>query len=464
MKPNILLIVADQHRLDALGCAGRFPIQTPHIDRLAREGVYFENAFTPCPVCAPARQALLNGRAPESFGALWNPDFIPTPTILPDPGFHTAALARDGYRCTLIGKWNSSVSFTPSDFGFSTHIDYEGYNAGIAVKYPGLTYRNGWFGEPSPIVLEDSKTHWAASQACGQIAEHAREAVRTAQEMPWFVRVDLTDPHLPCRPSEPFSSLYDPEDVEPWDSMGDPLEGKPYIQRQQVRNWGLEGRPWDEWKHTLAMYRGMISQVDDAVGILLAQLDSLHLAEDTVVVYTADHGDLCGGHGMLDKHYVLYDDVTRVPLLIRYPGMAKAGHRATEFVSNCLDLGATFGDLCGVKVTAGHGISLMPLLAGESRKERDFAVSAASGQQFGLYSQRSIRTKDWLYVWNMTDVDELYDVTSDPGQKSNRIDQPDLVEVVGELRKRLHVELLRREDPFVCAGWLDGQLLEGMKY
>jgi len=457
MKPNILLIVADQHRHDALGCAGRFPILTPQIDRLAREGVFFENAFTPCPVCAPARQALLGGRAPESFGALWNPDFIPMPTLSPDPGFHTAALARSGYSCALVGKWNSSISFSPYDFGFSTHIGYEVYNAGIAVKYPTLSYRNGWFGEPTPIALEDSKTHWAASQACSLMVEYAK------QETPWYIRVDFTDPHLPCRPSEPFASLYDPDTVEPWDSMGDPLEGKPYIQRQQIRSWGLEGRTWGEWKHTLAMYQGMVSQIDDAVGVLLAQLDSLNLTEDTIVVYTADHGDLCGGHGMLDKHYVLYDDVTRVPLLIRYPRLAHAGHRAKEFASNCLDLGATLGELCGVKVSAGHGIPLTPMLTGESKPGRDFAVSAASGQQFGLYSQRSIRTKDWLYVWNMTDMDELYDSAADPGQIRNLIHQPDLMEVVEELRKKLHAELRRREDPFVCSGWLDGQLLEGKK-
>ena len=457
MKPNVLLIIADQHRLDALGCTGRFKIRTPFLDGLAREGAFFGNAFTPCPVCAPARQALLSGRAPESYGALWNNDFIPTATVNPDEGYHTAALARAGYRCSLVGKWNSSMTHPPSDFGFSDHVDNSGHSATIAAKYPGLSFRNGWFGEPSPIRLEDSKTHWAAARACEKMEQHA------ANGQPWFVRVDFTDPHLPCHPSEPFAGLYNPDSIEPWDSMGDTLDGKPYIQRQQLRNWGLEGRTWDQWKCTLAMYYGMVSQIDDAVGIMLAKLDELAIAEDTLVIYTTDHGDLCGGHGMLDKHYVLYDDVTRTPLIIRYPRKVEAGQRPPEFVSNCLDLGATLGDLCEVNVAAGHGQSLAPLLSGKCQPDRAFAVSSSSGQQFGLYSQRCIRTKDWLYVWNMTDMDELYDGNADPGQKRNLIHDPSHALVLASLRKDLHDELIRREDPFVQSGWLRGQLLEGRK-
>ena len=457
MKPNVLLIIADQHRLDALGCTGRFSIRTPFLDRLAREGAFFGNAFTPCPVCAPARQSLLSGRAPESYGALWNNDFIPTATVNPDEGYHTAALASAGYHCALVGKWNSSMTHPPADFGFADHIDNSGHRAMIAAKYPGHSFRNGWFGEPSPVRLEDSKTHWAAARACEKMEQHAANA------QPWFVRVDFTDPHLPCHPSEPFASLYPPDSIEPWDSMGDTLEGKPYIQRQQLRNWGLEGRTWDQWKFTLAMYYGMVSQIDDAVGIMLAKLDELALAEDTLVIYTTDHGDLCGGHGMLDKHYVLYDDVTRTPLILRYPSKVKAGQRPGEFVSNCLDLGATIGDLCEVNVMAGHGQSLAPLLAGKCQPDRAFAVSSSSGQQFGLYSQRCIRTKDWLYVWNMTDVDELYDGNADPGQKRNLIHDPLHAPVLAGLRKDLHDELTRREDPFVLSGWLSGQLLEGRK-
>ena len=261
-----------------------------------------------------------------------------------------------------------------------------------------MLFRSPWFGESSPVRLEDSKTHWIAAQACSLMDRYASSG------SPWLIRTDFTDPHLPCRPSVPFAGMYDPDALEPWDSFGDKLENKPYIQRQQVRNWGLESLGWQDWKSCVAFYYGMVSQVDDAAGIMLKKLDDLGLAGDTIVIYTSDHGDLCGGHGMLDKHYVLYDDVTRVPLVIRQPDAAGAGSRAGEFVSNCLDLGATIRDLCDLEgVEAGHGRSLAPLLQGDRQPDRDFAVSSSSGQQFGLYTQRSIRTADWLYVWNMTE-------------------------------------------------------------
>lgn len=457
MRPNVLLVIADQHRWDAVGYSGRFGIRTPHIDSLAREGAFFEHAFTPCPVCAPARQALLTGLAPESIGALWNNDFITTPTAKPEDGYFTASLANTGYRCALVGKWNSSVTHPPAAFGFGEHISYHGYHDRIKAKYPGLAYKNKWFGEKSPVALDDSQTHWAAREACGLMERYCLGG------MPWFVRVDFTDPHLPCRPSEPFASMYPPDSIESWDSFGDTLAGKPYIQRQQLKNWGLEGLEWDDWKECVAYYYGMVSQVDDALGIMLDKLDELDIGRNTVVIYTTDHGDLGGGHGMLDKHYVLYDDVTRVPLVVRHPELVKAGLRVEEYVSNCLDMGATLGDLCGVPVKAGHGRSLAPLLLGERQPERDFQVSSSNGQQFGLYTQRSIRTDDWLYAWNMTDVDELYDVHADPGQKINRICDAALSGTVAILRKRLYTELIRRDDPFAKTGWLDGQMLEGKK-
>ncbi|MEA4889240.1 MAG: sulfatase-like hydrolase/transferase [Clostridiaceae bacterium] len=456
--PNFLLLVADQHRWDCVGAAGRLSIRTPNLDRLAADGAFFEQAYTPIPVCAPARQALLSGLAPDELGALWNPDFLPTPTLAPDDGFYTAVLAQAGYCCSLVGKWNTSLTHQPADFGFTHHIDYSGYNSLLKEKYPDLTYRNGWFGEPSPVALEDSKTHWAAREACSLIEASSRRSE------PWLVRVDFSDPHLPCHPSEPFASSVDPDGLEPWDSFGDTLDHKPYIQRQQIINWHLEGRSWADWRSTVACYYAMVGQIDDAVGLMLNKLDELGLRQDTVVIYTTDHGDLCGGHGMLDKHYVLYDDVTRVPLIIRWPAQIAAGQRIPEYVSSCLDIGATIGSLSGLPdVKPGHGRSLAPLLQGTRQPERDFAVCSGNGQQFGLYTQRSIRTAEWLYVWNLTDHDELYDVGKDPGQKINRADRPELQDVIHSLRRRLHAELIRRGDPFARSGWLEGQLLENRK-
>ena len=453
-KPNILLLIADQHRWDCLGRSNCFPVSTPNLDRLADQGAFFQHAFTPTPVCAPARQALISGLAPESFGALWNPDFIETATVKPDEHFYTAALSGSGYDCTLIGKWNTSLNHSPADFGFNNHISWQEHSKLIAAKYPELNWQRGWFGEASPIELEDSKTHWAAGQACQAMSR------AVDQSKPWFVRVDFSDPHLPCRPSSPFASMFNPADIQPWSSFPDPLEYKPYIQKQQVKNWQLEHFTWADWQQTAALYYGMIAQQDDAIGQILSHLDILEQQSETLVVFTSDHGDLCGGHGMIDKHYVLYDDVTRVPLIVRYPDEVAAGLRIEAFVSSALDFAGTVADFCQLdQVSRGHGRSWAPLLGEENQPGRDFAVSSGHGQQFGLYCQRSIRTRDWLYVWNLTDIDELYSVNDDPGQIDNRIDSPELGDVLRHLRRQLHRELVRRQDPFITSGWLDQQLL-----
>jgi arylsulfatase A-like enzyme len=456
-KPNILMIVADQHRWDCVGAAGRYPARTPHLDQLAADGAFFEQASTPIPVCGPARQALLSGLAPDSYGGLWNLDFLDCPALLPSERFYMAALKRSGYHSTLIGKWNVSRRHTPQDFGFNRHIDLNDEFARAAGKYPDLVWPNSWFGDPSPVALADSKTHLAARVACEQMEADAKSG------SPWLIRVDFQDPHLPCRPSEPFASMHRPEDMVPWDSFADSLANKPYIQHQQRVNWQLQDRTWQDWSRTVALYFGMVSQIDDAVGRMLERLADLGLAENTIVLYTSDHGDLCGGHGLIDKHYVLYDDVIRVPLIVRDPRRSRKNLRIRSFVSH-LDLGATIAGLCGLTgVDPGHGRSIESMLDGQEQPERDQAVCSANGQQFGFFAQRCIRTQDWLYVWNLTDIDELYDLRRDPGQLENRICDPDLIPDLTALRQRLYNTLKARSDPFVRTDWVRDQLMNNRK-
>ena len=463
--PNVLLLVADQLRYDCLGKAGRFPVQTPHLDRLADEGAFFTHAFTPSPVCAPARQALLTGRCADSFGALWNYDFIPTKTPSPQGIYWTNQLQAQGYRTAFVGKWHSSMEGGAESFGFDTYIGFDTYQRErISGRYEDVSYTAGWFGEANPIPLKDAKDSWAADTVSRLIRTYAQS------DQPWHIRMDITDPHLPCRPSEPFASMYQPETVEPWDSFGDNFADKPYIQRQQIVNWGLEGLTWEKWQPCVARYYGMISQVDYNIGRILEALEQAGCSDNTLVIFTSDHGDLCGGHGMLDKHYVLYDDVTHVPLILRYPSHIPAGIIVEDFVSNCLDIPPTVEAYCqldGSRLGTRHGYSLLPLLEGGTDdvagKYREFSVSAGNGQQFGLYTQRSIRTRQSKYIWNATDIDEFYDLANDPGEKQNLIRDPQRQEEISALRRLLYQELKRRSDPFASTGWLDKTFLEDKK-
>ena len=193
---------------------------------------------------------------------------------------------------------------------------------------------------------------------------------------------------------------------------------------------------------------------------MLSALSALGHDDDTVVIFTSDHGDMCGAHRMLDKHYVLYDDVVHVPLIVHMPGQQR-GATTDAFVSNMLDLAPTLAALGGGDVPAHlHGTSLLPLLSGDpSFVPRADIVSTYNGQQFGLYSQRMLRERRWKYVWNATDVDELYDLEADPAELRNLIADPGVQGVVERMRRRLHAELKLAGDSLVDNPWLTDQML-----
>lgn len=453
-KPNFLMLVADQHRADCLGCAGQFPVKTPHLDRLAERGVRFENAFTPLPVCAPARQAMLCGENPDSYGAFWNFGFFAAASLSPK-GYWPEALANSGYQTAFFGKWSASEDFGPTDFGYQTFVSMQDYEAFCREKYPNRK-RPNWFGDTSELPLEHSKTHFLAGNAARFIEEFAKS------DAPWHIRVDYTDPHLPCEPSEPFASMYNPADIPPWPGVGDTFEGKPYIQKQQLYSWGIEDMTWADWQPAVARYYAMVSQIDDSIGLMLAALERTGQLENTVILYTADHGDMCGSHGMLDKHYVLFDDVVRVPMIWAGPNIVP-GRLENKFVSCGLDLPATINDLLGISAPQGQGASMAPLLAGQDVPWRTEITASSNGQQFGFFNQRMIRDQRYKYIWNLTDVDEFYDLLHDPGEKQNLIYAPEHKERVASMRRKLLATLREQKDLLVRSGWLDRQLAENKK-
>lgn len=459
-KPNILYLTYDQQRYDCVSMSGKYPVKTPNLERIAQKGVFFENAYTPIPVCAPARQAIFSGKRPESFGGLWNPHIVfPVKMIPEDIGLYswTRALHDNGYRTAFIGSWEADDRHEPEFYGFEKYISKSSINSEISSKYPDVKYINGFFGEPNPVPLEDAYTHRSARHVIDTIDEFS------ASGQPWYIHMDNPEPHLPCRPSAPFDTMYDPDDIPIWGGFYDSFENKPYIQRQQVINWELENRDWDQWKYTVAYYYGIISQYDDAVGEILDKLEENGEIENTIIVYTTDHGDMCGSHRMIDKHYNMYEDICHVPLVIRYDGYIKEGCY-TGFTSNCLDVPPTLLELVGITAPekAFHGVSLAKyLLSGETSDGRDFAVSTYNGQQFGLYCERMITDGKLKYVWNLTDIDELYDLEVDPYELKNIIKVPEYSDKLSQLRKKLYGELERCGDPII--GWTKNQLLLGRK-
>jgi len=456
-KKNLLFIMCDQQRYDCVGFAGIRPVKTPNIDKIAQKGVWFKNAYTAIPVCAPARQSIICGKRPESFGALWNFHITHPVCEVPADGFiYPRHLKENGYNTAFCGKWDISASNPPEKYGFDLFVNDGSIYAEINQKYQNISYPNGIFGDPCPIDLEDSHTHILAKKTNQVINNLAK------QDKPWFVNIDFGEPHLPYRPSAPFDTMYQPENVEKWGSFDDEFINKPYIHKQQVINWNLENRTWEEWARSVALYYGYVSQYDDAIGRILQNLEDTGQMKNTVIVYTCDHGDLCGSHNMIDKHYVMYEDLVHVPAAIRCDSLLKP-QIFGGYIHNTLDIVPTVLDLLDIAKPENvlQGESAASALIDGEKWDRDFAVSSYNGQQFGLYSSRCIKIDGYKYVWNLSDIDEFYDLTVDPWELDNIIYDQSKLDLISQLKIKLYNELDRCKDPMIS--WVKNQLLKGRK-
>lgn len=419
-SPNILFIHVDQQRYDCLGFTGHPLVKTPNLDRLRSQGMSFSKAFTPIPLCCPARQTLLSGVMPEIHGGLWNYDSQQIPGLSPEFTTWTGLLKEKGYSMAYFGKWHVSPDHDPTAFGYDR---YQPENLGRTepIKRYAMPENPVWphTGYINGAPLDETPTHAMATSASDRLITFA--ARRDADGTPWHVRFDLSEPHLPCIPAEPFASMYKPENIAEWPSFRETFENKPFIQKQQLENWCIEDWTWDEWSVYVALYFGIISQVDDAIGRVLDALERSGQSDDTVVIYTTDHGDAAGSHRMMDKHYVMYEEEVHVPLLVRWPGRIEPNSTCDDFVSNCLDLGPTILEACGMDIPdTFQGKSFFPQLRGENANDTwPVAFATYHGQQFGLYDMRMVRDERYKYVYNPTDVDEFYDLQEDPAELVN---------------------------------------------
>jgi len=456
---NILLIHSDQHRFDCLGANGHPQIRTPSVDRLAAEGTNFTHAFTPAPICSPARASLLTGQWPTQHGCMSIPHtelYRPAREDLPTV---TERLAEAGYLVGHVGKFHQETHRAPTELGVDDYVGLDEYPRWRRQQgLEPMPRERGWLGETDAhIQPHQSRLAWGAGRTIELMERYH------ARSRPFFLRWDPVEPHLPCVPPEPYASMYAPEAIGPWASFGDPLERKPYIQAQQRRTWELDGWPWAKWAPTVARYLAVISDLDANVGRLLAALDRLGLADRTLVVYTTDHGDLCGAHGMIDKNFVMYDDVVRVPLIARLPGVLPAGRTCDAFVCHAIDLASAFCEAAGVTPPETFmGTSLLATARGSDPNPRADIFSTFHGCQFGLYSQRMVRDRRWKYVWNATDLDELYDLGDDPAELVNRASDAACARELRRLRGRLVEWMAATEDPLLNP-WIRSQLLRGLK-
>ncbi len=462
-KPNILIIYSDQHRYDCIGANGHPQVQTPNMDRLAREGANFSHAFTPIPMCVPARCSMLTGQWPSQHGVIFNFDGETFKRL--DPNLPTApgTLQQAGYHCIHVGRWHVDPQRKPLDFGFHDYVPDWRYGKWRRMQeIPSSSPENPEKGERFAYTDEHAKPEesglaWNAGQTINWIERMQDEPD------PFFIRWHCMEPHLVCKPPEPYASMYDPKSLKPWPGFGDQFENKPYIQKQMLKNWDIEGWTWDDWAPVAAKYLGVISLLDHEIGRVLDTLDRLGIAENTLVIYTSDHGDMCGSHGMVDKHYNMYDDIVRVPMIMRWPGKIPAGTQVEDFVSNAIDIPTTICAAAGAEVPdsfQGENLLIPATQKGSIKREDIFA--SYSGNQFGSYSVRMLRDRRYKYVWNATAQDELYELDSDPGELKNRIDDPELRDELVRLRARL-AAWMEATDDTLHNRFIRRQLLENAK-
>ncbi len=430
-QPNILLVHVDQHRYDCVGAAGHPLIQTPSLDRLAREGVYYTHAYTPIPVCTPARTSLLTGTWPSQHGFIANADSeIHPPSDLTLPTLY-GALHEADYYIGHVGKWHVHRHLSPSHFGADDYIPETEYSTWRAAQgLPPKPKQNGFFGETDPSVTpEQTALAWGADQTIALLGKAAQ------QERPFFLRWDPSEPHLPNVVPEPYASLYPPATIPPWPSYPDPLLDKPYIQHKQRQTWGISQWTWADWAPIVGRYLGEITLLDHQLGRILTELDRLGLTENTMVIYTADHGDLCGGHGLIDKHFVMYEELVRVPLLVRWPKILPKDTICGTFICSELDVAHTICTAAGITPPSSFaGVNLITELTTPSRED---IFSAYFGNQLGLFSQRMVRDRHWKYVWNVTAEDELYNLDEDPGEINNLATNDDYRRDLQQMRAKL---------------------------
>lgn len=487
-KPNILLITSDQQRADCNGFENPH-IRTPHLDQLAREGTRFSANITPNLVCQPSRASILTGLLPLTHG-VWD-NGVDLDPVVGAQGF-AGTLASAGYDTAFVGKahFATKSTFAPTGtpecnksqarYGPGWSGPYMGFqHVELCVlghmhrtrppERPPMGHYERWLlsrgvnEEGLRLWAEETRPGTGAAQTWSSalpvawhnstwIADRAMRWLAANRERPFCAWVSFPDPHHPFDCPEPWSSLYDPRDVplpqqrtrdldrRPWWHKA-VLENTPQLKDPAMLKFRAEGsRVPDQTDRQLAEmtanYYSMISLIDHSVGRILALLSDRGLERDTLVVYTTDHGELLGNHGLYLKHPIPYEDLLRVTLIARGPGVA-AGKVVDEPVST-LDLAATFYDCAGVsEPIALQGRSLRQLLAGSSAT-RDVAYSewhvhpSRCGVDLKL---RTVRTKTHKCTFELgSGAGELYDLANDPAEMDNRFDDPGHAKV----RKELH--------------------------
>ena len=410
-RPNVLLIIADDHAPYVMGAYGNARADTPNLDRLARDGMRFDRAYCASPVCTASRQSLLTGRYPRSIGVTQ----LRTP--LPAEEITLAEALRDaGYRTGAIGKmhFNSNLRH-----GFDTRVDLPQHQRYLETKPtgalpPGLALLPPWrpFKDPAAVWLNAEARPYPAideDMAGTWFAAEAGRFIRAFDDNPFFLVVSFSEPHSPFHFPVEYAGRFDPDSFEA-PEVADP-------DRWQVPAI-FEGLSDAEKRGIAAAYYTSTAFMDRNVGRVLDALDADGHRENTLVIYIGDHGYFLGQHGRFEKH-AMYEEAVRSPLVVRHPGTVSAGTSTNTLVS-FVDLAPTILDWVGVGAPdVMQGRSFRDVLFGETTEHREHLVVEYSENEEAM-----IRTNRWklIYTTGNRVREDGYATTAPPARRVRLFD------------------------------------------
>jgi arylsulfatase A-like enzyme len=438
-RPNLLMITNDQQRADCLGCYGNSVIRTPNLDRLAREGILFENHFVQTPQCVPSRASLHTGRYPHVHRTLSNA------YVLPESEETLAKLLnRSGFRTAAVGEMPFAPQHYTGGFGqilaagreYDAYLRSRGWRGNVSADRAALLEQQKVLASrqfqaaPVPWPAEMDETAFYAERACSFLTEN-----KSSQ---FFLHVNFRRPHHPFDPPAPYDTMYQGARFPASHQRAGEMENKPPTQYKAIRNsvgFDLTTFTPDALDRVKAYYYGMITLNDHYIGVIVDHLRSLGLDQNTIVVFNADHGEMLGDHGLLFKGAYMYDEVLRVPLIIRALDGMRAGSRTSNLVEE-VDVLPTLLEMLGVPAPAG--IQGRSLLSGPAKS----AVFAE------FPNIKMIRTRDWKLVhYPHASFGELYDLQADPHELNNLFADTKYAAKKAEMQAQLADWLIDSADP-----------------
>lgn len=479
-RPNILLITSDQQHWNTIG-AFNSEIKTPNLDRLVREGTAFSRAYCPNPTCTPTRASIITGMYPSQHGA-WS---LGT-KLLEDRRTVGEELTDGGYRTALIGKahfqplrgteeypsleaypklqdLNYWRKFDEPFYGFDhvelarnhTNEAHVGQHYAIWMEEQGCANWRDYFLPPTGTMDKTISHQWPIPEKYHYntwIAERTNALLDRykEQEEPFFLWSSFFDPHPDYLVPEPWDTMYDPDALTlPQAVPGEHDKNPTHFQLTQEQN--PDFNPWKETglgihgyhshqryseaeqRRNMATYYGMISMMDKYIGNILDKLDVLGLADNTLVVFTSDHGHFFGQHGLHAKGGFHYEDLIRVPMIARYPGQIPAG-RVSSSIQSLVDLAPTFLRLSGEDIpNRMTGVDQSQVWFGSSSAARDHALCEFRHEPTTIHQKTYVNERYKITVYYNQTYGEIFDLKEDPQELHNLWDDPDEVELKSEL-------------------------------